>query len=104
MKYTHTGVPTTNEKNWDGYVAALGVHFTDPTKDPYGIEWLKFDSNSPAHPLVRTLPHVAYQVDDLEAALKGKKVILAPMSPLPGLMIAYIDHEGAIVELCQVTS
>ena len=104
MKYTHTGVPTTQERKWDGYVDALGVHYTDPKNDPYGIEWLKFDADSPTHPLVKTLPHVAFQVDDLEAALKGKKVLLAPMSPLPGLLLAYIDHEGAIVELSQVIS
>jgi hypothetical protein len=102
MKYLHTGVPTTQERKWAGYVPELGVHFTDPADDPYAIEWLKFDADSPTDKAVRTQPHAAYQVDDLEAALKGKKVLLAPMSPLPGMRIAYIDHEGAIIELSQM--
>ena len=104
MKYVHTGVPTTEERQWAGYVKDLGVHYTDPKDDPYGIEWLKFDADSPTHKAVQTNPHVAFQVDDLNAALKGKKVLLAPMSPLPGLLIAYIDHEGAVIELSQVVS
>ena len=104
MKYVHTGVPTTQEKEWAGYVDALGVHFTDPKDDPYGIEWLKFDSSSTIDEAIRTKTHVAFQVDDLNAALAGKKVLLAPMSPLPGLMIAYIDHDGAVIEFSQVVS
>ncbi|MDR0328239.1 MAG: hypothetical protein LBI05_08100 [Planctomycetaceae bacterium] len=102
MKYLHTGVPTTQEKKWSGYVPELGVHITDPADDPYGIEWLKFDANSPTDKAVQTKTHAAYQVDDIEAAVKGKKILLAPMSPMPGMRIAYIDHEGAVIELCQV--
>ena len=102
MQYIHTGVPTTQEKNWSGYVESLRVHYVDPTTDPYNIEWLKFDDDAPMHEMVKTLPHVAYRVDDLDAALKGKKVIFGPMVPFPGLIISFIDHEGAVVELSQV--
>ena len=104
MKYTHTGVPTTAEKNWTGYVAELGVHYVDPKTDLYGIEWLKFDADSPVDEAIRTKPHVAFQVDSLDAALVGKKILLAPMSPLPGLLLAYIDYEGVVVELSQMVS
>jgi len=102
MQFQHFGVPTTQERNWAGYVAELGVHFTDPNADPYKIEWLKFDADSPSHKAVQTQPHAAFQVDDLDAALEGKKILLAPMSPMPGLRIAFIDHEGAVIELSQM--
>ena len=101
MKYLHFGVPTTQEKSWAGHVADLGVHVTDPAADPYGIEWLKFDPTSPMHEAVRTRPHVAFQVEDIEAAVAGKTILLAPMSPMPGLTIAFIEHDGAVIELCQ---
>ena len=104
MQYTHTGVPTTQEKNWAGYVPELGVHYVDPSTDPYGIELLKFDADSPVDEAIRTRPHVAFRVDNLNAALEGKKVLLAPMSPLPGLLLAYIDYEGVIIELSQMAS
>ena len=102
MKYLHFGVPTTQEKNWTGHIAELGVHVTDPAADPFGIEWLKFDSDSPMHKAIQTQAHAAFLVDDLDAAVEGKTMLLAPMSPIPGLRIAFIDHEGAIIELSQV--
>jgi len=102
MKYLHTGIPTTEEKNWAGYVDALGVHITSPDTDPLGIEWLKFNANSPMHKDIQTKPHMAFQVDDLDAAVAGRTVLHAPMSPMDGLRIAFIDYEGAIIELCQM--
>ena len=102
MKYLHTGVPTTQEKNWSGYIAELGVHVIDPAADPFGIEWLRFDSASPMDKAIQTKIHAAFQVDDLDAAIAGKKILLAPMSPMPGLRIAFIEHEGVVIELSQM--
>jgi hypothetical protein len=102
MKYLHTGIPTTEEKNWAGHVAELGVHISDPTADPYGIEWLKFEPNSSMDKAIQTKPHMAFQVDDLDAAVAGKKILCAPMSPMPGLRIAFIEQDGAVFELCQM--
>ena len=102
MKYLHTGVPTAQEKNWVGYIAELGVHVSDPAADPFGIEWLKFDPNSSMDEAIQTKVHAAFQVDNLDAAVTGKKILLAPMTPMPGLRIAFIEHEGAVIELCQM--
>ncbi len=49
MQFLHFGVPTTQEKTWVGNISELKVHCSDPTADPYGIEWLKFDAGSPMH-------------------------------------------------------
>jgi hypothetical protein len=53
--------------------------------------------------LVRRMPHPAFEVDDLKAALKGKKVIIEPNSPSPGVLVAFIEEAGAPVELLQFT-
>ena len=53
--------------------------------------------------LVRTLPHVAFEVKDLKAALKGKKVLIEANSPSPGVLVAIIEESGAPVELLQFT-
>ena len=102
MKYLHTGIPTAEEKNWAGYVAPLGVHITSPDADPLGIEWLKFDADSSMHKDIQTKPHMAFQVDDLDAAVAGKTILHAPMSPMEGLRIAFIEQDGAVFELCQM--
>jgi hypothetical protein len=41
-------------------------------------------------------------VDDLEAAIAGQKVIIEPNSPSAGVMVAFIEVNGAPVELLQI--
>jgi hypothetical protein len=56
----------------------------------------------PPYPdLVKTVPHVAFVVDDLEKEISGKNVIIEPNSPSDGLMVAFIEVNGAPVELME---
>ena len=50
---------------------------------------------------MKTVPHVAFEVDDLSAALAGHKVIIQPNSPSEGLLVAFVEVNGAPVELMQ---
>jgi hypothetical protein len=51
--------------------------------------------------LVKTVPHLAFEVDDMDAALDGEKVIIKPNSPSEGLTVAFIEVNGAPIELMQ---
>jgi hypothetical protein len=53
---------------------------------------------------VKTVPHVAFQVDDLARELEGRDVLVQPNSPSPGVMVAFIVDNGAPVELIQFSS
>jgi N-acetylglutamate synthase-like GNAT family acetyltransferase len=66
---------------------------------PYGIEWMRFEPDSPLHELIKTVPHIAFQVEDLDAALKGKQILYPPGSPSEGVRAAMILHNSAPVEL-----
>ena len=68
---------------------------------PYGIEWMRFEPGSPISELVRTVPHVAFVVDDLDAALEGKTVLSPANSPSPGLRVAMIVDNGCPIELME---
>ena len=70
---------------------------------PYGVEWMRFDEGSPVHELIRTVPHVAFEVDDLDEALKGKQVLSAPGSPSAGVRAAMILDNGCPIELIEFT-
>ena len=48
------------------------------------------------------MPHVAFEVDDLEAALDGREVLIEPNSPSPGVLVAFVVDNGAPVELMQI--
>jgi hypothetical protein len=51
---------------------------------------------------VKSIPHVAFEVDDLAVAIRDQKVIIEPNSPSNGVMVAFIEVNGAPVELMQI--
>ncbi|NIU77200.1 MAG: hypothetical protein GWN71_27710 [Gammaproteobacteria bacterium] len=69
---------------------------------PAGIEWMRFEADSPLPGLVKAVPHVAFEVRDLEAALEGREVLIAPNSPSEGVRVAFIVENGAPVELIEI--
>jgi hypothetical protein len=52
---------------------------------------------------VKTVSHVAFEVDDLEAAIRGKNVIISPNEPSEGVRVAFIEEAGAPIEFLQIT-
>ena len=62
---------------------------------------MRFEPEAPVPDLVRTVPHVAFEVDDLSAELAGKEILIAPNSPSPGVTVAFIVENGAPVEFLQ---
>ncbi|MBU2515888.1 hypothetical protein KJ966_31600, partial [bacterium] len=55
--------------------------------------------NAPYPEIVKSVSHVAFEVEDMETALKNQKIIIAPNSPSEGLIVAFIEVNGAPVEL-----
>jgi hypothetical protein len=66
---------------------------------PYGVEWMRFEPGCPLPEIIKTLPHVAFEVDNLDEALQGQEVVFPPGSPSNGVRAAMIVHNGAPVEL-----
>lgn len=100
-KYHHVGIPTTEPKEGEVYVPHLKIHCTDHESNPYGIQWMRYDSDCDLPEIVKTVPHVAFEVDDLAAAIRGKEVIIKPNSPSEGVTVAFILEDGAPVEFLQ---
>ncbi|MCG2840183.1 hypothetical protein L6Q21_04205 [Sandaracinobacter sp. RS1-74] len=53
------------------------------------------------HPLIRTVPHPAFKVADLQAAIEGEELLLGPYEPIDGYFVAIINDDGVPVELIQ---
>ena len=51
--------------------------------------------------IVRIVPHIAFAVDDLDEALKGREILIAPNEPSAGVRVAFILDDGAPVELLE---
>ena len=101
LRYHHLGIPTAEPRAGEVYLPEFGVHVSGYEESPFGIEWMRYDPDSPLPDLVRTVPHLAFQVKSLEAALVGRQVIIPPNSPSPGLRVAFIVHDGAPVEFLE---
>ena len=76
--------------------------YTINQANPFGIQWMKYDKNCKLPFVVQNISHVAFQVNDLNWALKNKKVIIEPHSPSKGILVAFIEENGAPIELLQV--
>jgi hypothetical protein len=98
-RYHHIGIPTTKVHANETHLEQFGLFVSGFRASPYGIEWMRFEQDSPIPDLIRTVPHVAFEVEDLDAALEGQHVIYPPGSPSEGVRSALIVHNGAPVEL-----
>lgn len=103
-RFHHVGIPTAVSHPGETHLDAFGMHVSGFPESPYGVEWMRFDADSPISELVRTVPHLAFVVDDLETALEGKQVLTPPNSPSEGLRVAMIVHDGAPIELMEFSS
>jgi len=99
--FNHLGIPTNEVKQDEIHLPHLKMYVTDHEKSPNGIQWMRFEENAPYPELVLTIPHIAFEVDDLAKAIKGQKVIIEPNSPSEGLIVAFIEDCGAPVEFMQ---
>ena len=70
---------------------------------PYGIEWMRFEPDSPISDLIKRVPHIAFEVDDLDLELSRQKftILTPPNSPGEGTRVAMIEHNGVPVELIE---
>jgi len=100
-RYHHIGIPTTVPREDETYLEELGLHVSGFGSSPYGIEWMRFEPDSPISELVRTVPHIAFEVESIEEALAGKEVLTWPNSPSDGVRVAMIIHNGAPIELIE---
>lgn len=72
-------------------------------QSPYGVEWMRFEAESPLPQLVQSVPHVAFEVDHLEDEWVGHEILIEPNSPSPGIRVAFIVHDGAPIEFLEIT-
>lgn len=100
-RYHHLGIPTTIQQPDEIYLEQFKLYVSGFSSSPYGIEWMRFEPDSPVDTLIKTVPHVAFEVDDLDAALVGRQILTPPNSPSEGARVAIIVHNGAPIELIE---
>lgn len=102
-EYHHLGIPTKEPREGEKFVPHLKLYASGYDTSEYRIEWIRYAEGAESfyHPLMMSMPHVAFRVDDLKAELQGKKLIWGPYESLPGFTVAFIEENGVPVELIE---
>ena len=102
MEFDHIGVPTVERRDGMRLLESTRCWLTSPADHPFRVEWLYFEPSSGAPELVRSMPHVAYRVDDLGEAMRGYPVLAEPFDVFGEVRVSFIEVDGAPVEFVQV--
>jgi hypothetical protein len=102
-RYHHLGIPTNAVMAGERYLPHFKLYVSGFSTSPFGVEWMRFEDDSPVNLLIKTVPHLAFEVDDLEKELRAHdfKIITEPNQPGDGITVAMIEHNGAPVELIE---
>lgn len=102
-KYHHLGIPTHKKMPGERYLPQYKFYVSGFNTSSFGIEWMRFEPDSPISELTQTVPHIAFEVADLDYELTNRNlhIISAPSSPADGIRVAMIEHNGAPIELIE---
>lgn len=101
MRFHHIGIPTTEKQPNEKYLEEYKFYISGFDTSEYGIEWMRFEDDSPVAEIIQKIPHIAFEVDDLEAAIEGKELIGKITSPSKDVRVALIIENGAPVEFIE---
>ncbi len=102
LKYHHLGVPVTESINGEVYLKEYRCYHYGYDDSPYGIEFMRYEKECTLPEIVKTKPHIAFEVEDIYDYIKDKKVIIQPNSPSEGNIVAFIEAENMPIELIQI--
>ena len=100
-RYHHIGIPTDTPQLGEEYLEGYGLYVSGFETSPYGIEWMRFEEDSPISELIKTVPHIAFEVDDLDKEIEGKELLGEISRPSEDTRVAMIIDNGAPVELIE---
>ena len=101
MRFHHIGIPTSEPKPNEKYVEKYKFYVSGFETSEFGIEWMRFEKGSPVAEIIQMIPHVAFEVDDLDSSIEGRQMIGEISYPSKGVRVAMIIENGAPVELLE---
>lgn len=103
-EFDHIGIISLEPHDGESWVEFSQVWVTNPRLHPLRIEYIRPLAMPQIEPSqvglwkLWHLPHIAYRVDDLEAATGGEEVILGPFEPGDFGRVVFILEDGVVVE------
>lgn len=101
LKYHHLGIPTNVVRPNEEFLKDYNIYVSGYETSEYKIEWMRFLPDCKLPEIVKTIPHVAFEVEDLNSAIENKNVIIQPNMPSENYIVAFIEENGAPIEFIQ---
>jgi hypothetical protein len=101
MRFHHIGIPTKEIKPNEKYLEQYKMYVSGFETSEFGIEWMRFEEGSLVSKIIQKIPHIAFEVEDLNVAIQGRQMIGEINSPSNGVKVAMITENGALVELLE---
>jgi hypothetical protein len=82
------------------YLPHLKLYISGFNTSPFGIEWMRFDDDCSISELIKTVPHIAFEVDIIDKVLKEHDFEIISEAGVPSQRVraAMIKHNGAPIE------
>jgi hypothetical protein len=102
-KYHHLGIPSNKKMPNEEYLPHLKFYVSGFSTCPLGVEWMRFDDNCPISDLIKTVPHIAFEVNNIDEELQKHDfaIISEPGVPSEGVRAAMIKYNGVPIELIE---
>lgn len=100
-RYHHLGLVATRPMENEYLIENWHISFTPYDQSEFHVQWCRYHEGCPLPDLIKTVPHVAFIVDNLEEAIKGKNLIYGPFSPMKNWRVAFVEECGAPIELIE---
>jgi hypothetical protein len=99
-RYHHPGIPTDKIMPDERYLPHLKFCVSGFRTNSFGIEWMRFDKDCPLSDIIKSVPHIAFEADDIDREWAGRhfEMISEPTIPSYGVRVAMILHNGAPIE------
>lgn len=101
LKYHSIWQPRETPHEKDVHLEDLKMYAAQHESE-YGVGWVRYYPDAPYPEVVKKLAHVVFEVEDIGAAMDGRKVIIPANNPDKGLWVGFIEDDGAPVEFIQV--
>lgn len=87
----------------DEYNEGMKVWISDPEKDEFKFEYLRFEKDSWMAKEIQTQTHIAVEVDSIEDVLPTcEKILLEPTIVNENCTIAFVLKNGVVLELMEI--
>lgn len=100
-RFHHFGIHVTEDVPGTTWIPVNDIFLNNPNHHPQRVEWIYHPQGS-YEPGTTWEPHIAYTVDDLDAAIDGKQ-IETPRAEMGGFCdVAFTREDGIVVEYIQL--